>query len=119
VTLLRRCRDLYWSVLVATQAYHLAYACMLEGMAEMTIAELGVSYRVRNALTHAGYHAVFDVMVELLRGDEELLAIRGFGPKALHELREALRARDVRLPGETGSRGPAVEEPVKESAKEE
>lgn len=57
---------------------------------EVSIEELELPSRVMSALKGAGLGSVQDL---LQAGDEELLAIRGFGPKALEQLHAALKEK--------------------------
>lgn len=59
---------------------------------ELPLAELGLSTRVQKALEEAGLSRVGDL---LAKGDKELLAIPGFGGKALEEVKETLRQRGL------------------------
>ncbi len=56
------------------------------------IDELGLSTRVNKTLKEAGITTVDQVRELLERGEEEILAIKGFGPKSLAELKEKLRS---------------------------
>lgn len=56
----------------------------------MSIEELDLPSRVMSALQGAGLGSVQDLVQA---GDEELLAIRGFGPKALEQVRAALKEK--------------------------
>jgi len=57
---------------------------------EVSIEELDLASRVMSALKGAGLGSVQDL---LQADDEELLAIRGFGPKALEQLHAALKEK--------------------------
>ncbi len=59
---------------------------------EVPIEVLDLSTRVYNCLDQAGITTVEQVLKKLAEGDEEMLAIEGFGPKSLVELKEKLRA---------------------------
>ena len=54
--------------------------------------ELGLSTRTRNLLLGAGLGTVGDILAALEAGDETLLAIQGFGPKSLTDLKRRLEA---------------------------
>lgn len=54
------------------------------------IEELGLSARITGALRAGGIETVEDV---LKKDDEELLAVRGFGPKSLEEVRASLKGK--------------------------
>jgi len=56
---------------------------------EVSLEEVGLSRRVMSLLAAGGLTKVGQL---LEMGDSELLAVKGFGPKALEEVREALRA---------------------------
>lgn len=66
-----------------------------------SIAELGLSPRVLSTLQEAGIETVNDVLNRLMEsGDEGLTNIRGFGLKALADLKKLLRAQGFTLPGD-------------------
>jgi large subunit ribosomal protein L21 len=54
------------------------------------IEELGLSARITGALRGGGIETVDDL---LKKDDEELLAVRGFGPKSLEEVRASLKGK--------------------------
>ena len=54
------------------------------------IEALDLSERVHKALTDAGLASIGDVLAKLETGDRELLAVEGFGPKALEEVKDRL-----------------------------
>ena len=56
------------------------------------IETLGLSTRVYNSLDQAGIATVEEILKKLAEGDEEMLAIKNFGPKALAEVKEKLQA---------------------------
>ena len=58
---------------------------------EMPIEGLELSTRVYNALKEAGVTKVGEIVERLKKGEEEILAIPDFGPKALEEVREKLK----------------------------
>lgn len=62
---------------------------------EMFIEELDLSVRVFNCLKRTGITNVGEVLERLEEGDEEMLAIRNFGPKSLTELKEKLEAKGL------------------------
>jgi len=62
---------------------------------QMAIEELGLPARLLNLLKGAGITDVDEIRERLRRGDEALLAIRGFGPKSLEEVQIALRATSI------------------------
>jgi DNA-directed RNA polymerase subunit alpha len=59
---------------------------------EVFIEELDLSVRVYNCLKRTGITNVGEVLERLEKGDDEMLAIRNFGPKSLTELKEKLEA---------------------------
>ncbi len=63
-----------------------------ETVAEVAIPveELGLSARITGALRGGGIETVEDL---LKKDDEELLALRGFGPKSLEEVHASLKAK--------------------------
>ncbi len=63
-----------------------------ETVAEVAIPveELGLSARITGALRGGGIETVEDL---LKKDDEELLAVRGFGPKSLEEVRASLKSK--------------------------
>ncbi|MGC9399396.1 MAG: 50S ribosomal protein L31 [Anaerolineae bacterium] len=77
---------------------------------EVPISELNLKTRVENLLLEAGIEKVGDVLERLAEGgDESLLDIRGFGLKALADLKKTLRARDYVLPGDKPGEEEVVE----------
>ena len=69
---------------------------------EVFLVELGLSKRALSALAEANINNADDVVSTLSEGGEEaLLAISGFGRKSLIDLKKALRALDIELPGAT------------------
>ena len=65
-----------------------------------SIAELRLRTRAKSALFAGGINTVGDALAALEEGDKALLGLKGFGPKSLAELKERLRERDFRLPGD-------------------
>jgi N utilization substance protein A len=66
------------------------------------IETLGLSTRVYNSLDQAGITTVEEILAKLAEGDEEMLAIKNFGPKSLAELKEKLQRKGlVPVEGET------------------
>jgi N utilization substance protein A len=57
------------------------------------IETLGLSTRAYNVLNQAGIVMVEEILEKLTEGDEEVLAIKNFGPKSLAELKEKLQAK--------------------------
>jgi hypothetical protein len=72
----------------------------MQGSIDLSIAELGLSTRAKNALLGAGIGTVENVLSALEKGDETLTGISGFGAKSLQDLKEKLRAKNFTLPGE-------------------
>ena len=66
------------------------------------LGELDMSERVYHLLVDAGYTEVGAVLYQLQRGDEHLLAITGFGDRALEELKAAVRGAGDRARRRTG-----------------
>lgn len=65
------------------------------------IVELDLKTRIENLLLEADIEKVGDVLDMLAEGgDESLLDIRGFGLKALADLKKTLRSRGYVLPGD-------------------
>ncbi len=68
---------------------------------EIPIADIDLKTRVENLLVEAGIEKVGDVLDMLEEGgDESLTDIRGFGLKALADLKKTLRSRGYVLPGD-------------------
>ncbi len=59
----------------------------------LPIKVLGLSTRVYNCLYQAGITRAEEVLRKLAEGDEEMLAMKNFGPKSLAELKERLQAK--------------------------
>ncbi len=74
----------------------------------LAIAELGLPQRVQNSLQEAGIQTVNDILARMAEsGDEGLTNIRGFGLKALADLKKLLRAQGFALPGDAVAAGAA------------
>ena len=54
------------------------------------LEEIGLSSRVHNLLIDAGYEAAGEVMEKLELDEDKILALQGFGPKSMEELRACL-----------------------------
>jgi DNA-directed RNA polymerase alpha subunit len=68
---------------------------------ELPIEELNLNQRVLNLLDEEGIEQAGDVLSLMEeRGDEGLTDIRGFGLKALADLKKAMRAQGFVLPGD-------------------
>ncbi len=61
---------------------------------EVALAETGLSMRVLNLLTEAGYSSAGKVLETLGVDEDAILGLSGFGPKSLKELRETLTTFD-------------------------
>jgi N utilization substance protein A len=61
-----------------------------EGAYLVALSEVGVSTRVANLLTEAGYETPGQVLEQLELDEDKILALQGVGPKAIDELRETL-----------------------------
>jgi large subunit ribosomal protein L31 len=79
---------------------------------DIPITEIDLKTRIENLLLEAGIEEVRDVLDMLEEGgDESLTDIRGFGLKALADLKKTLRSRGYVLPGDEPEEEPeAVEE---------
>ncbi|HOT93256.1 MAG TPA: 50S ribosomal protein L31 [Anaerolineae bacterium] len=68
---------------------------------ELAITKLGLGKRMEKLLLDAGLEKVGDVLALLNeKGDEGLTEIKGFGLKALADLKKGLRAQGYVLPGD-------------------
>ncbi len=88
---------------------------------EAPIEVLDLSTRIYNCLDQAGIATVEEILKKLAEGDEEMLAIKNFGPRSLAELKERLQAKGfvpVEEVEEVEEIGAVVEEPV-EAVEEE
>jgi large subunit ribosomal protein L31 len=63
-----------------------------QALLKQQIEALDLSERVHKALADAGLASIGDVLAKLETGDRELLAVEGFGPKALEEVKDRLEA---------------------------
>ena len=63
-----------------------------EALLKQQIEALDLSERVHKALADASLASIGDVVDKLEAGDRELLAVEGFGPKALEEVKDRLEA---------------------------
>ncbi len=80
---------------------------------EIPLEELELKSRVFNLLEEAGFEKVGDVLERMEEsGDESLTDIRGFGLKALADLKKTLRARGYVLPGDEVEEEEAPQEEV-------
>jgi N utilization substance protein A len=76
-----------------------------------SLETLDLSKRVYNCLTKAGITDLKQLLEKLNQGDEEMLAIPGFGPKSLAEVREKLQIASLALTETVEEKEP---EPVEE-----
>ena len=83
------------------------------------IEVLGLSKRVYNCLDQARLATVEKVLRKLAEGDEALLAIKGFGPQSLVELKERLQAQGFMAVEEEVETEAVVEQPEEAVEKEE
>lgn len=68
---------------------------------EVPVTELDLGRRMENLLAEAGIVKVGDILALLEeKGDEGLTEIKGFGLKALADLKRGLRLRGYTLPGD-------------------
>ncbi len=83
---------------------------------ETPIQVLGLSTRFQNALEQAGVTQVGRLLERLEKGEEEILAIPGLGPKSLEEIEERLKMANL-YPAvvEEAVPAPALEEVVLEA----
>ena len=88
---------------------------------EAPVEVLDLSTRTYNCLDQAGIATVEEILKKLAEGDEEMLAIKNFGPKSLAELKERLQAKGF-VPVEKVEKveeiEAVVEEPVEEVEEE-
>jgi large subunit ribosomal protein L31 len=63
-----------------------------ETLLNQQIEALDLSERVQKALADSGLISIGDIVNKLEAGDRELLAVEGFGPKALEEVKDRLDA---------------------------
>ncbi|NIN69341.1 MAG: transcription termination/antitermination protein NusA [Anaerolineae bacterium] len=62
---------------------------------DMPLEKLDVSRRALNSLSGAGITELGPLLDKMGEGEEALLELKGFGPKSLQELKDALEDRDV------------------------
>ena len=65
--------------------------------AEHPIEDLELGTRTTNTLKDAGLETVEAVLSRLEGGDDALLAIDGFGPKSLSDLKQALKEKGFQI----------------------
>lgn len=63
-----------------------------ETLLKLKIEALDLSDRVLKSLADAGMVSIGEIVKKLEAGDRELLAVEGFGPKALEEVKAQLQA---------------------------
>ena len=63
-----------------------------ESLLRQQIEALDLNERVHRVLSDAGMVNIGDIVAKLKGGDQALLALEGFGPKALQELKDRLQA---------------------------
>ena len=64
-----------------------------DSVADRTIEDLGLQVRAFNCLKRAGITTIGEVLERLQKGRDEMLAIRNFGEKSLHELLTSLKEK--------------------------
>jgi len=69
-----------------------------EGANHVTLAEVGISTRVANLVTEAGYQTAGKTLEQLEIDEDKILALQGIGPKAISELKEILPGYDYPEP---------------------
>lgn len=89
-----------------------ARAVIPEGAYQTRLEEIGLSSRVLNLLTAAGFETAGHVLETLALDPDRILALPGVGPKTLEEVSETLKAFAYPVPEAV----PAVEEAVPEVA---
>ena len=82
---------------------------------DVSLEDVGLSTRVQNLLTEAGYKSSGQVMEQLEWDEDKILALAGVGPKAIQEMREKLNAFEYPEPAPEV----VVEEEVPEGEEEE
>ena len=65
---------------------------------ERPITEFGVTKRVVDILAKADVNTAGDILEKLVKDDEEILSIDGFGRKSLADIKKALRRFGYTLP---------------------
>jgi DNA-directed RNA polymerase alpha subunit len=65
----------------------------------VSLEVLNLGTRICNSLDQAGIATVQDIQERLAEGDEEMLDVKGIGPKSLAELKEKLQAEGFALTG--------------------
>ncbi len=88
-----------------------ARAVIPEGAYQTRLEEVGLSTRVLNLLTAAGFETAGQVLETLALDPDRILALPGVGPKTLEEVSETLKAFAYPVPEAV----PAVEEAVPEA----
>jgi len=81
-------RDRYARSIVSEEAF------------SITLEELGLSERVFNLLSEAGYQNVGDLKFQMVTDPDSILGLSGIGPKAMLEIETTLAALPVLQPKE-------------------
>lgn len=89
----------------------------IQWSAPRPLTVLSLSSRVQHVLEQGGVSTLEELLVRWERDPQELLEIRGFGPKSLDEVREKLEQREA-LAAEPETEVPSVEEVEAVSAEE-
>jgi len=79
------------------------------------LADVGLSTRVLNVLTEAGYNMAGQVLEKLGLDEDAILGLEGVGPKAIEEIRDTLGSFAYPVPVEVPAEAP-VEEAAAEAA---
>ena len=72
------------------ERYKAARAIVPEAAFAMTLEELGLSERVFNLLSQAGYQNVGDLKYQMTTDPDSILALSGVGPRAMQEIENTL-----------------------------
>jgi large subunit ribosomal protein L31 len=95
--------DRFYKKLQARQSYVDEKKARESAKLERPISELELSDRATNALIKAGIKNVPQFMEKLAAGEEGLLAIDGFGRKAMIDAKKRLRALGFDIPESTST----------------
>jgi hypothetical protein len=79
------------------------------------LADVGLSTRVLNVLTEAGYNMAGQVLEKMGLDEDAILGLEGVGPKAIEEIRDTLGSFAYPVPVEVPAEAP-VEEAAAEAA---
>ena len=99
--------DRFYKKLQARQSYVDEKKARESAKLERPISELELSDRATNALIKAGIKNVPQFMEKLAAGEEGLLAIDGFGRKAMIDAKKKLRALGFDIPETTSAEAAA------------